>query len=263
MTWSRLFPRRGLPILCYHRVGGDAHNAVDAVDLSTFRQQMQWLRQLGFQTMVLEELVSLLASGLPLPRQRVVLTFDDGYESFYHEASVTLREFGYAASVFVPTDYAFRSASWDEWVSVSGEKILSWGQMEELAGDGFSFYPHGLTHRCLTGLSAPQLERELSVSRQVLEDHLSRPARIFCYPYGERDSRVEEATRAAGYQGACSLRPDLNWSAEQLWDLGRMQVLSTTTLRGFRARLTGAFTYYAAMRRLLRGGSDRRREDGG
>ncbi|UCC67812.1 MAG: polysaccharide deacetylase family protein [Armatimonadota bacterium] len=263
MTWGRVFARRGVPILCYHRVADDAAGDISTVAPAVFREQMGWLQEWGFRIVGLEELVSLLACHEPVPRRSVVLTFDDGYESFYHEASETMRELGYTASVFVPTDYVSGAASWEEGLAGSGEKLLSWEQMGELAGAGFSFYPHGVTHRPLTQLTGPDLERELRESREVLEDRLGRPARVFCYPYGDCEARVEQAARAAGYDGACGLTPDVNWSAEQLWNLCRMQVLRTTTRRGFEARVTGAFRYYARLRSLVRGGADRRPRDDG
>ena len=251
LAWNRLFPAQGIPILCYHRIAD--HGSISTVTPAAFRRQMQLLQAWGFRTLALQELVTLLSCGHPLPRWRVVLTFDDGYACFYHEASTVLREMGFTASVFVPTDYVGLPASWNKRVAAAGGNLLSWEEIKELAQAGFSFYPHGLSHRRLTQLSNSELERELRGSRELLEARLGQPATVFCYPYGDCDARAERAARAAGFQAACGLRPGLNRSANQLWNLRRMMLLRTTSPRGFRARVTGAFSRYAGLRGWLRG----------
>ena len=251
MGWARLFARPGIPILCYHRIADD--EAVATVTLRAFQRQMALLRAWDYQAVGIEDVISQLAGGGSVPRRWVALTFDDGYRSFLTEASPVLREFSFTASVFVPTDYAGRQASWDAEGAASGADVLSWDEMRELADAGFRFYPHGVSHGRLTRIADDELERELRESREAVEAQLGRPALVCCYPYGDYDARVIEATCAAGFRGACGLRPDLNRSPDHLWDLRRFMVLRTTTLRGFRSRVTGAFACYAGMRRLLRG----------
>jgi peptidoglycan/xylan/chitin deacetylase (PgdA/CDA1 family) len=250
--WARFFVRPGIAILCYHRIVND--EAIATVTPCAFRRQMGLLRRWGYRAVGVEEVVSQLADGGPVPRRWVALTFDDGYRSFLTAASPVLREFGFTASVFVPTDYAGRQANWDEEGVASGEGVLSWEEMRELQGVGFRFYPHGVSHTHLTRLADDELARELLASRDAMEAQLGRAAPACCYPYGDYNARVMEAARAAGYLGACGLQPELNRSPDQLWDLRRFMVLRATTARGFHSRVTGAFGCYAGMRRLLRGG---------
>ncbi len=252
MGWARLFSRPGIPILCYHRIADDP--ALATVTPPVFRRQMALLRAWDYQAVGIGEVVSKLASGDPVPDRWVALTFDDGYRSLLTAASPVLRELGLAASVFVPTDYVGRQTDWDADGLASGETVLSWEEMRELQDAGFHFHPHGASHRRLTRVPKEELARELRAARDTMEARLGRPAPVCCYPYGDYDAGVTEATRAAGYEGACGLRPDLNRGRDHLWDLRRFVVLRTTTLRGFRARVTGAFGHYAGVRRLLRGG---------
>jgi peptidoglycan/xylan/chitin deacetylase (PgdA/CDA1 family) len=65
---------------------------------------------------------------------------------------------------------------------------------------------HGVMHEHLTRLSDEELRRELSESKQELEDELGRPCPEFAYPYGEHDERVRAAVRAAGYERGFGLR---------------------------------------------------------
>jgi peptidoglycan/xylan/chitin deacetylase (PgdA/CDA1 family) len=222
---------------------------------------MELLKEWGFQALALDDLVARLASADPTPSRHVVLTFDDGCGCFRREAAAVLLELGFTASVFVPVGHIGLTAAWDTPKQACCERLLSWAEIEELSRAGFSFYPHGLTHRRLVELAEEELGRELRDPHSALEARLGKPAQVFCYPYGEASSKVRAAVRSAGYRAACGLEIGLNRRAGHLWDLRRMLVLRTTTLRGFRARATGAFSYYAGIRRFIRGGG--RRPNGG
>ncbi|MFB3881422.1 MAG: polysaccharide deacetylase family protein [Armatimonadota bacterium] len=247
--WARLAARPGIPILCYHRISTD--QSIATVTPDAFRRQMELLRRWNCRAVGIEQVVSQLAEGGPIPRRWVSLTFDDAYRSFLAEAAPVLGEFGFTAAVFVPTAYAGARADWDSEGVASGETVLSWDEMRSLQESGFRFYPHGVKHRPLAGLADGELARELRQSRDTAESELGRPAVVCCYPYGSYDARVVAAAQAAGYQGACGLRPELNRLGERRWELSRFMVLRSTTARGFRSRITGAFAYYAAARRLL------------
>jgi hypothetical protein len=83
-------------ILIYHAVTND--EASDAAQLTVsrrrFADQMQWLRELGHPVVSLGSAVRDLRAGT-LRAPVVVLTFDDGYRSFYDGALPVLTEYGY------------------------------------------------------------------------------------------------------------------------------------------------------------------------
>lgn len=57
----------------------------------------------------LRELVTGLRERTPLPKRPIVLTFDDGYESNYRIAFPILRKYQAPASVFLATEFVFKS----------------------------------------------------------------------------------------------------------------------------------------------------------
>lgn len=261
LAWERLFPTRGVPILCYHDVGDGG--ALTTVSAAAFRRQMELLTSWGFAVLSLGDLIGLLAGRHPLRRRQVVLTFDDGYSSVHREAAAILLDLGFTASVFLPIGNVGRRPDWDTGSPGANECLLSWSQVMELAESGISFYPHGLTHRRLTRLPDDELHRELRASREELSAQLGSPATVFCYPYGDCDARVQKAVRSAGYEGACGTTVGVNRPGTDRWNLRRMLVLRTTDSRGFRARVTGAFRHYERLRRRVRGGLDGRSDNGG
>jgi hypothetical protein len=50
---------------------------------------------------------------------------------------------------------------------------------------------------------------EATGCQKALSDLLGRPARVFSYPYGLNDQRVQEAVAQAGFSAACTTRPGM------------------------------------------------------
>lgn len=108
---ARTLLRHDVRVLAYHRVL-DVHDAsrfdfdLDLVSASVadFRRQMQLVAQ-RFEPIRLGQLAQALDGGAALPRDAVVVTFDDGYDDNYRHAFPILRELGVPATFFVSTGH--------------------------------------------------------------------------------------------------------------------------------------------------------------
>lgn len=101
--------RRDLRVLAYHRVRAiDARFGFDpdlvSASPAAFRGQMQLLRD-RFHPVSCREVVAALESGPALPRDAVLVTFDDGYDDNHGVAFPILRELGVPATFFVATGH--------------------------------------------------------------------------------------------------------------------------------------------------------------
>ena len=98
---------RRLLILCYHGVSlRDEHECSDEhISVEHLRHRFELLRQLGCTVLPLGAGVERLRHG-ELPPRSVALTFDDGLYDFKVQAYPLLQEFGYHATVYVPSYYA-------------------------------------------------------------------------------------------------------------------------------------------------------------
>ena len=86
-----------LYILMYHHFVPDTDEELNDWTLteSRFREDLQWLADNGYTTVLPRE----LAAGEPLPEKAVMLTFDDGYASNYQIAYPLLQEFQAKAAI--------------------------------------------------------------------------------------------------------------------------------------------------------------------
>ena len=101
--------RRDLRVLAYHRVREmDDGFRFDPMLVSAtpagFRAQMRHVRD-RFHPVTCRDVVASLDGGAALPRDAVLVTFDDGYDDNHRVAFPILRELGVPATFFVATGH--------------------------------------------------------------------------------------------------------------------------------------------------------------
>ena len=195
---------QGVKILMYHWISGDPGQRLRhwGVTPDQFRSQMRFLKDEGYRTMSLGEVVEIVRGARSIPPRAIALTFDDGYRDFLHEAVPTLRELGFSATVFLVSDRMGESNTWDARHGDPPRPLLSWSEAAALAKSGIEFGSHARTHRPLTRLSLRDLREEIVGSKAAIEEHLGCPVRHFSYPHGLFDGRCLPLLRAAGYESA-------------------------------------------------------------
>ncbi len=89
--------------------------------------------------------------------------------------------------------------------------MLSWDQCKTLSEHPLiTIGSHGVHHVPLsTWQSKQQRLKELTSSRDVIEQKLGRKVNFYSYPYGVCDAGMADEVRESGYRGAFSTEPDL------------------------------------------------------
>jgi peptidoglycan/xylan/chitin deacetylase (PgdA/CDA1 family) len=232
-------PPPGTLVLVYHRVGA-APDAADAetVSLARFEEQMRELRDRGYRTLGLSEMLARVGdrSGKVDPAEKtVVLTMDDGWKS-QSLALPLLRSLGMRASFAI---FPGSGLGWD---------YFEWPDVEAISSDPlFEVFSHSMTHpwdrrenlvTWIDGRSAihgaADADRELFESKRVLEERLREPVEFFAWPRGwYNDALVARAT-AAGYRGLLTIEPGTNAAGDEPRFLKRVMVDGRCGLQQFR-----------------------------
>ncbi|OLC38965.1 MAG: hypothetical protein AUH81_03015 [Candidatus Rokubacteria bacterium 13_1_40CM_4_69_5] len=191
-----------VPILTYHSL--DASGSPISTSPALFRDQVQLLRERGFQGITLRALLAAWGGG-PAPRARpVVLTFDDGLRSVLEHAAPVLREAGFQATVFAVAGRCGTDNGWPgqpAWAP--RQALLSFAELRDLTRDGWEVGSHGLTHAALPRLPPHEMTNEVVGSKRILEDRLGFVVTSFTYAYGVASPPARELVQAH-YQAACS-----------------------------------------------------------
>jgi peptidoglycan/xylan/chitin deacetylase (PgdA/CDA1 family) len=212
---------------------------------TVFREHLHLLREEGYGVLDLAAALKIISGAAPAPSQRqAVITFDDGFENFYTEAFPALREYGFTATVFLPTGFMGNSRQ-----RFKGEPCLTWEEVRQLRHEGIGFGSHTVDHPTLYDLPWNEIERELRDSRRCLEEELGEAPATFAYPYafpqGDRSFAEKFAgqVRAAGY--ACCLTTEVGrvTRGDDPFRLKRLPVNSLDDSKMFRAKLEGGYDW--------------------
>jgi peptidoglycan/xylan/chitin deacetylase (PgdA/CDA1 family) len=90
-----------LAVLMYHHVY-DQDTSSSTITTKLFREQLTYLKTKGYHFISLRQMKDFL-NGAPIPQNAALVTFDDGYESFYKNAYPILKELSIPAVNFIIT----------------------------------------------------------------------------------------------------------------------------------------------------------------
>lgn len=192
-----------VPILMYHDITEEKQVDWD-VTREELEQQFATIQANGLTPISMDELVTHLRTGKTLPKNPILLTFDDNYLGQYKYAFPLLKKYNYPAVWSVHTRY----------VGVNDAKPkATWDQLREMQSSGLiTIAAHTVNHLNLARLAESQeytkIDEELILSKQVIEKELGVKVRYFTYPEGEYTAEVKERVKQAGYEAALSMSLD-------------------------------------------------------
>lgn len=239
-------PATGLPVLTYHSIS--AGREPTATHRDWFISTLDTLREAGFHGVDLEEWVR---DGRPDIPRGFALAFDDGLRSILDVAETLIRE-RIRATVFLVTDRVGKDRAWPgSSRHLPREPLLSWPEINGLAGQGVRFGAHGKSHVRLDRCSPTRLVDELRGSRDAIENRLGRSCSIFAYPYGAENQNVRKAASRV-FDAAFGTRLDYSTERQNLWDLSRIDACYLRTASNVSRLVNDRWRGRLIRRRVLR-----------
>lgn len=227
-----------LPIIMYHSVLKDkARHSQYVISPDEFEADLKYLRDNGYETVVIADLIDYVENGTPLPAKPVMLTFDDGYYNNYlyvaplldtYHMKGVLSIIGYYTDAYTekPDENAYYSH-------------VTWPQVKELIENGtFELQNHSYNlHSAKGGRKGTmklksetlgQYHEFLSADIKQLQDefreHTGYEPTAFCYPFGAVSNASLDLIRDLGFRASLSCAQKLNHitrDPECLFMLGR------------------------------------------
>jgi peptidoglycan/xylan/chitin deacetylase (PgdA/CDA1 family) len=217
--------RSGVPVLMYHlvdaRVPKDPTGRSLTLDPAVFEAQLAWLRAHRIRTLTMNDLADALERG-QLPRDAVVLTFDDGYRDAATVVAPLLRKYGDRASFYVSAGFVGRAGH------------AGWAQLRAMRAEGMEIGCHGTYHLDLSRLSRSAAAREIGGCVDRLTRYLGRPT-TYAYAAGRYNATTVAIVRGAGLKAALTERWGVVRSAAAPYALPRRRVARTAGIASFAA----------------------------
>ncbi|MEQ1849708.1 MAG: polysaccharide deacetylase family protein [Candidatus Peribacteraceae bacterium] len=214
-----------VPILVYHHVRPIAGYAKStwsykmSVSPEIFQSHLEWLRDLGYTTITLDELVAMREGTLASPAKPVIITFDDNNRSQYEIAFPLLQEYGQRAVFYIISN------------RVDNTAFITRNEIREMADAGMDIQSHSVTHSILTNLSNERLLEELSESKKQLEEVSGKTVSHLAYPLTSHNQRVRDVVREAGYKTATIMDPRNATVKDDWMKLPRIMMTDETNLQ--------------------------------
>ncbi|MFC1633559.1 polysaccharide deacetylase family protein [Planctomycetota bacterium] len=165
-----------------------------------------------------------IQNGTSLPSKAIAVTLDDGYRDNYENAYPVLKEYNIPATVFLTTGFigTGKIPRWEKG-HYTDEKtlMLSWKQVREMSDSGISFGSHTLTHPFLARIPRMQVEKEIHLSKDIIEQQIGKSVTTFAYPSGNFNFDVKAIVKEAGYSAAVSTIAGYNSAHDDVHALKR------------------------------------------
>ncbi|NOV01238.1 polysaccharide deacetylase family protein [Paenibacillus planticolens] len=205
-------------VLMYHHIH-DTDTSSSTITSKLFQDQLQFLLSKGYHFISLNEFKQYLA-GATVPANAVLVTFDDGYQSFYTGAYPILKSLRVPAVNFViTTDLANPMGSYIP--SMSKDQIREMTHATNFIDIGC--HTDNLHHKLPNGQAAlvGRLDGEGgdAYKQRVLKDTQAcvgklagltdAPLDVMAYPYGITSPEATELIQQAGIRYAFTISPEM------------------------------------------------------
>ncbi|HEY9134040.1 MAG TPA: poly-beta-1,6-N-acetyl-D-glucosamine N-deacetylase PgaB [Dyella sp.] len=136
--------RPALIVLAYHDVRDDVNplgdRDPDAISTDHLISHFDWLKANGYRIVSLDDVLKAEQGVRPLPKDAVLLTFDDGLESFYTRVYPLLRAYDYPAVAALVGSWidlpAGKTMPYNGGIACTRDCFLSWDQVREMQHSG-------------------------------------------------------------------------------------------------------------------------------
>ena len=196
----RNFIRRGwFTFLLYHRI-----------DPNLFRQHLEYLQN-NYNIVSLDVLRDHYLDKIPLPKNSLFITFDDGWKSNYELTSI-IEEFEIPVTIFLSTGFigtnkkpaplSVYNKNFDEFenfYSIEPERtMLNLEEIREMSRI-VNFQSHSVTHSPSTYITVERFRSELFESKEIIEKITGKSVYAFAYPYNKANYEMGKIVESCGY----------------------------------------------------------------
>lgn len=189
-----LASEKKMPVLMYHDIS-DWFNDDYTITPSQFASHMEWLYSNGYQALSVKDL-----ADFPWDENKraVIITFDDGYETFMDYAFPLLKGYGFKATINVIGKYVGTFIDFD-----GNRPVLSWDEYRYLIKSGVvdvgcHSYDLHMWRNGVGGVKAfsrKEIKQDFQLFQEVLKKETGSTIDILAWPYGIYDKESVEIAR--------------------------------------------------------------------
>jgi len=155
----------------YHRFNENKYPSTN-VKMDIFKKHIQLIKDLNYDFIHPKNFENNF--NTPKKQKKILLTVDDGFQSFYEEAWPYLKKNKIPLILFISTE------------PVGNKGYMSWSQIKEIANEDFVVIGHhSHSHEYLINKSNEDFIKDMETANRIFIENLGYIPNLFSYPFGE------------------------------------------------------------------------------
>ena len=213
-----------VPIIMYHSILKDSSRSNKyTVTPTVLEEDLKYIKDKGYTTVTIADLISYVYNDTPLPEKTIVLTFDDGHYNNYGYLFPLLEKYDMKAVISIVGSYTDKFTETDE--ANLNYSYLRWKDIKELMDTGrIEFQNHTYSLHSNTGKRIGTkkikgetdehyknvLEEDILKLQQEFEENTNYIPQCFTYPFGGISNASLDIIKELGFKASLSCEQGIN-----------------------------------------------------
>jgi len=211
-----------VPIVMYHLVTEkDRYVGKYGIRPSELEEDLKYLKEKGYNTILLKDLINFVEKGKRLPNNPIILTFDDGNSSDYNYLFPLLKEYDMKAVISIIGKAVDQNTQEHAKYPAGKYPNLTWAQVKEMHDKGIvevqshGYNVHGPAGSGKLKRESPEayhqrLLADLTKLQDCCQEHLGEKPTTFCYPLGIISKGSNAVLEEMGFKASLSCQEGIN-----------------------------------------------------
>ena len=167
----------GTLVLMYHRFNESKYPSTN-IQMDVFEQQIKIIKDHKYNFYDPKEFD--LNFKIPKKEKKILITIDDGFDSFYENAWPFLKENQIPFILFISTE------------AVGNFGYMTWNEIKEIEKEKFVYIGnHSHSHDYLVDLNEEEFLEDIDKSIKIFKEKLGYNPIFFSYPFGEYSNYIK------------------------------------------------------------------------
>lgn len=213
-----------VPIIMYHSILKDSSRSNKyTVTPAVLEEDLKYIKDKGYTTVTIADLISYVYDDSPLPEKPIVLTFDDGHYNNYGYLFPLLEKYDMKAVISIVGSYTDKFSETDE--ANLNYSYLRWKDIKELMDTGrIEFQNHTYNLHSNTGKRIGTkkikgetdehyksiLKDDILKLQQEFEGNTNYTPKCFTYPFGGISNASLDIIKELGFKASLSCEQGIN-----------------------------------------------------
>ena len=203
-------PDKGVIALMYHRFNENKYPSTN-IKNEIFLKHLDEINNSKFEFISFNKFNEIIKSKME--KNYLLLTIDDGFESFYLNAWPVLKKRKIPFILFVSTR------------EVGKNGYMTWKQIKEIESSGLATIGnHSHTHEYLIDWEEKKIRDDLEKSIKIFEKELDYSPKLFSYPFGEYSTALKKIVTDLNFEFAFGQHSGVIDSSKDFLELPRFPI---------------------------------------